>query len=124
RTHCRRKWWWPGRNDPGAPFVARLRVSEHFVGLAIQKAQPHRAATDDAFEMADATAATVLLARIQRDHDVAAFPDAVGGGVAAVADAAAERPHPNQRAEMSVLGGDAGGDRVGVVSEVHSDGGG
>ena len=64
--HGSRKRAMPGCHERRAPLVARLRVSEDFVRLAIQKAQPHRAAADDAFEMADATAAAVLLARIQR----------------------------------------------------------
>ena len=51
---------------------------EHFVRLAIEEPQAHGPPADDAFEVADAAAPAVFLARVEADDDVAAFPDAVG----------------------------------------------
>ena len=88
---------------------------EDFLWLHIQKSQAHGAVAHDAFEVSDAAATAVALLGVERDDHVARLPDAVVVRMAAVADAVTEVPDAHEVVHGFVGGGDAGGQRVGIV---------
>src|ERR1700733_315065 len=69
--------------------------------------------------MADAAAATIAFARIERDHHVAASPTSFAPWINAEADAIAERPDADELVQVPMRCGQASGQNVGVV--VHVD---
>ncbi len=69
--------------------------------------------------MADAAASAVAFAWIKGNGDVAALPDTVDVGPAAVADAIADRPYAGQLFKAAMGGGDAGSDGISVVGDVN-----
>ena len=69
--------------------------------------------------MAAPTAPAVVLLVVQRDHGVAALPHALGQGIASVADAHTQRPHPDYAVELANRCGDARGEAIGVVDNAH-----
>jgi hypothetical protein len=66
-------------------------------------------------DVTHAAAAAVAFFGVQGDGGMAALPDAVGVGPAAVADAIAEGPDADQPVEMAARGGQACGYGVCVV---------
>ena len=109
----------PQLDELHTALVALLRILEHFVRLHVQEAQAHGALAHDAFQMAHAAAAAIAFARIERHHHVAAFPDAFAPRINSKADAVAERPDANEAVQISVRGGQAGRQHVGVVVDVN-----
>ncbi len=109
----------PQLDELDATLVPFPRILEHLVRLHIQEAQPHGAVAHDALQMAHAAAAAIALARIQRHHHVAAFPNSFAPRINAKADAVAERPDANEAVQISVRCGQPGGQNVGVVVDVN-----
>src|SRR3984957_4902236 len=92
----------PQLHEFDTALVLLLRILEHFIRFHIQESQPHGALAHDAFQMADAAAATIAFARIERHHYVAAFPDAFAPRINSKAHAIAERPDANEAVQISV----------------------
>jgi len=76
----------------------------------------------DALQVADAAAAAIAFAAIERHHYVAPFPDSFASRINSKADAIAERPHSNEAIQNSVRGRQAGSQYVGVVVDVNGSG--
>ena len=83
-----------GGVDPG--------MLEDLFGLHVEEAQAHGAMAHDAFDVAAASAAAEAFFFVERDDGVAALPDALCEGVAAVADADAESPDADHGVELAV----------------------
>ena len=103
----------------GATGVAVGGVSENLFGLQIQKAHPHGAVPEDAFQVTAAAAAAEIFFGVQRHYGVAAFPNAFGPRITAEADAVAEGPHANEFMEFVARGRYARGHGVGVVENAN-----
>src|SRR5260370_41244401 len=88
-----------------AALVTGARVSKNLLRFQIQKTQPHRAKSQDAFQMPASSTAAVVLVFIERHHGVPAFPNAVNGGRAPEADAVAEGPHADRGVSPPLRGG-------------------
>ena len=106
-------------NEVRAPAVACRSVGEHLFRFEIQEPLPHAPTADDAFEVADAAAAAVLLLRVQAHDDMSALPDAVCRGYRPN-----PTPLPSVHTRISVSrcprrGRDARRKRVGVVQCEH-----
>ena len=71
----------------------------------------------EAFEVSDASAAAELFLGVERDDGMSAFEGAGRIGIAAEADAVAERPDADDFVELVAGGGEAGGGGVGIVEE-------
>ena len=76
----------------------------------------------DAFDVAEPSAAAVVLALVEGDDGVAAFPHAGREGIAAVADADAKGPDADEVVEFSGGGGEPGGYAVGIVEQADGSG--
>ena len=109
----------PQSHERDAPRFARRRVGKHFLRFEVQESQPHTAVPDNAFEMALPTTSAEAFLGIQRDDDVAAFPDTGRLWIPAEAHATAERPHSSKRIELTPAGGDARRDGICIVQ--HED---
>src|ERR1700722_14768330 len=112
----------PVVDELAAALVALLRMGKHFFRLEDEEAQAHGAVAHDAFEMADAAATAELLLGIEADGDMAAFPDAIDIGPAAIPDAVAKGPDAGQFVELAARRCYSCGDGVGVVGDVDRSG--
>src|SRR5262249_14667197 len=63
----------------------------------------------------NATTATESLLRIERDHRMAAFPDAIAPGIPSESDSVTEVPNPDQFFELTAGGRDACRQRISIV---------
>ena len=109
----------PQLPEVAGPLVAVAGGHEDLFRFHIQKPQPHGAMPHDAFQVTGAAATAVALLGVQRDHHVARLPNSIIVRMAAVADAVAQVPHAHQLLHRFVSGGDARGQRVGVVDGDH-----
>ena len=76
----------------------------------------------DTFQVSAAAAAAVVFLVVQRDDAVTVFPDALGEGVHAVADAGAKRPDAHHVIELAGAGCEARGHGVGIIDQSHGRG--
>src|SRR6202012_3693417 len=90
----------PALHKVGAALVAVFCVGENLVRLHIHEAEAHGAMADDAFEVSDATATAESFLGVERDDGVPAFEGAIRIGIAAEADAVAERPYADGLVEQ------------------------
>src|SRR5580692_3796542 len=104
----------PQFDELHAARITALGIFENFFRLKVEKTKAHGAMAHDALQMPASAAAAVFFSGIERDHHVAAFPDAFVPGINAEADAVTEGPDTGKPVELSARGGQARGYNVGV----------
>src|ERR1700693_1366661 len=97
----------PELDEVDAAHITPMSVLENLFRLEIEKTKTHGTVPHDSFQMSSASAAAVFLARIERDHHVAALPDTFVPGIDAEADAVTERPHADEPIQLTASGGEA-----------------
>src|ERR1700722_5069776 len=112
----------PQLHELDATLVALPRILKNLVGLHVQEAQPHGPLAHDALQMADAAAAAISFAGIERHHYVTAFPNSVAARIDSKSDAIAERPDADKAIQISVRRRQTSGQNVGVVINVDRSG--
>src|ERR1700687_1925617 len=94
----------PQLNELDAARIAFVGIVEDFIRLHVHKAQAHGAIAHDTLQMPASTAAAISLARVERNDDMTAFPDAFLPGINPETDTVAEGPDADQPVKIAARG--------------------
>src|SRR4051812_37337664 len=83
----------PQLHKLAAAVIPLMGAFEDLVGFQIEEAQPHRALAHNAFQVALTAASAEHFFRIERDDDMAAFPDTLHCRITPEPNTRAERPN-------------------------------
>src|SRR5947209_6785587 len=78
-----------------AAAVAPVGMGKNLLRLEIEKAETHGAMAHNSLDVAAAAAAAICLFGVERNHHVAALPDAFDARIAAKSDTVAQGPNAN-----------------------------